>query len=206
MEIRDNLRANLLEFSRKAFNILPPIESPSILDIGCGSGTQSIELAKMSNGHVTSTDIDIPALVFLQRKIKEQGLSDRFSILRVSMVDLHVLEKTYDIIWAEGSIYAIGFDRGLREWKQLLKKPGFLVIHDEDTDIDRKFQMIEKYGYKVIGKIEVSHEEWEERYYKPLLNTLVTKKLDDTDVMQLRKEIDTFKRTKKGSMFFILRN
>lgn len=206
MEIRDTLRMNLLEFSRQAFNMLPPIDSPSILDLGCGSGAQSIELAKMSNGHITAIDIDIPALVLFQRKIKEKGLSDRFSIFRISMVDLHVLEKTYDIIWAEGSIYAVGFENGIRDWKKLLKKPGYLVIHDEDNQIETKLQIIQKYGYEVIGQIEVSHEEWEERYYRPLLKILATKKLSDTEVMKLRKEMDTFKRTKMGSIFFILRN
>jgi len=204
MEIRDSLRANLLEFSQQAFNMLPSIDSPSILDLGCGSGTQSIELAMMSDGHITAVDIDIPSLVLLQRKIKEQGLSNRFSIIRVSMLDIHILQKTYDIIWAEGSIYAVGFERGIRDWKELLKRPGYLVIHDEDDDIETKLQIIHRYGYKVIGQIEVSHEEWEERYYKPLLKILLTRKLDDTEVMKLRKEIDTFKRTKMGSIFFIL--
>ena len=206
MEIRDSLRTNLLEFSRQAFNMLPIIDAPSILDLGCGSGIQSIELAKISNGHITAIDIDIPALVLLQRKIKEQGLSDRFSIIRMSMIDLHVLEKTYDIIWAEGSIYAVGFEKGIRDWKRLLKRPGYLVIHDEDTQVERKLQIIEKYEYKLVGQIEVTHEEWEERYYKPLLKILVTRKLDNTEVMKLRKEIDTFKRTKMGSIFFILKN
>ncbi|MCK4567850.1 MAG: class I SAM-dependent methyltransferase, partial [Candidatus Thorarchaeota archaeon] len=66
-EIRDSLRINLLEFARTAFKILPPMDNPSILDIGCGSGIQTIELAKMCNGHITAIDIDVPALALLQR-------------------------------------------------------------------------------------------------------------------------------------------
>ena len=64
--------------------------------------------------------------------------------------------------------------------------------------------LLEKYGYKVIGQIEVSHEEWENRYYKPLLNDLSTKKISDSEFTKIRKEIDKFKRTKMGSVFFIL--
>ena len=205
-EIRDSLRINLLEFARTAFKILPPMDNPSILDIGCGSGIQTIELAKMCNGHITAIDIDVPALALLQRKIKEQGLSHRFSIMKVSMLNLHGLGKTYDIIWADGSIYAIGFENGIRDWKQLLTKDGFLVVHDENDRVDAKLQIIKKHGYKILGQIEVPHEEWEERYYKPLLSILANKKLPDSEFRKLRKEIDTFKRTKMGSIFFILQN
>jgi len=186
--------------------MLTPKDNASVLDIGCGSGIQTIELAKMCNGHITAIDIDVPALVLLQRRIKEQGLSHRFSIKSVSMLDLHHLGETFDIIWAEGSIYAVGFERGIRDWKQLLNKDGFLVVHDENDRVDAKLQIIKKHGYKILGQIEIPHEEWEERYYKPLLSILATKKLPDSEFRELRKEIDTFKRTKMGSVFFILQN
>ncbi len=205
-EIRDSVRINLLEFARTAFKMLPPMDNPSILDIGCGSGIQTIELAKMCNGHITAIDIDVPALALLQRKIKEQGLSHRFSIMKVSMLNLHGLGKTYDIIWAEGSIYAVGFENGIRDWKQLLTKDGFLVVHDENDRVEAKLQIIKKHGYKILGQIDVQHEEWEERYYKPLLSILANKKLPESEFRELRKEIDTFKRTKMGSIFFILQN
>lgn len=205
-EIRDSVRINLLEFARTAFKMLPPMDNPSILDIGCGSGIQTIELAKMCNGHITAIDIDVPALALLQRKIKEQGLSHRFSIMKVSMLNLHGLGKTYDIIWAEGSIYAVGFENGIRDWKQLLTKDGFLVVHDENDRVEAKLQIIKKHGYKILGQIDVPHEEWEERYYKPLLSILANKKLPESEFRELRKEIDTFKRTKMGSIFFILQN
>ncbi len=186
--------------------MLPPVENPSILDIGCGTGEQSIELAKLCNGHITAIDIDVPSLVQLQRKIKEQNLSDKFSIMKVAMNDLHHLGKTFDIIWAEGSIYAIGFEKGIQEWKKILRKNGFLVIHDENDHIERKEQIIRKYGYKIIGQFEIPHEEWEERYYKPLLEIMSKRKLAESKAMNLRKEIDTFKRTKMGSVFFIMQN
>ena len=122
------------------------------------------------------------------------------------MLDIHHLNETYDIIWAEGSIYAVGFERGIRDWKALLKKDGFLVVHDEDDAVSTKLQLIKKYGYKIIGQIEVSHEEWENKYYKPLLIDLSKKKVSDSEHTKIRKEIDLFKRTKMGSVFFILQH
>ncbi len=206
MTVRDDVRVNLLEFTRNAFKMLPPMDHPSILDIGCGTGVQSIELARLCNGHITAIDIDVPSLVLLQRKIKEQDLSDRFSIMKVAMNDLIHLGKTYDIIWSEGSIYAIGFENGIREWKKILNKNGFLVVHDENDHLETKEQIIKRYGYKIIGQFEVPHEEWEERYYKPLLEIMSKRKISESENMALRKEIDTFKRTKMGSVFFILQN
>jgi len=204
LTIRDDIRANLLEFTRNAFKMLPPLENPSILDIGCGTGVQSIELARLCNGHITAVDIDMPSLVLLQRKIKAQGLSDRFSIMKAAMNELQYLRKTFDIIWSEGAIYAIGFENGIRDWKKLLNKGGFLVVHDENDHLATKEQIIKKQGYKKIGQFEVPHEEWEERYYKPLLEIMSKRKISESDNIALRKEIDTFKRTKMGSVFFIL--
>jgi 2-polyprenyl-3-methyl-5-hydroxy-6-metoxy-1,4-benzoquinol methylase len=35
---RDSLRTNLNEYTRKAFQLIPRMEKPRILDVGCGSG------------------------------------------------------------------------------------------------------------------------------------------------------------------------
>jgi ubiquinone/menaquinone biosynthesis C-methylase UbiE len=205
-EIRDRLRINLLEFTRNAFKMLPPMDNPSILDIGCGSGVQTIELAKMCNGHITAIDIDIPALVTLRKRTKDLGLSHRISVKQASMLDLKRVRETYDIIWAEGSIFVVGFENGIRDWKRLLTKDGFLVVHDEDARIEAKIQIIAKYAYTLVGQINIPHEVWEERYYKPLLSALSKKKLAVSEESNLRKEIDTFKRSRMGSVFFILRS
>ena len=45
------------KFTRQAFNTLTKLqEPPLILDIGCGCGVQTIELAKLSNGRIISLD------------------------------------------------------------------------------------------------------------------------------------------------------
>jgi methylase of polypeptide subunit release factors len=186
--------------------MLPSMDKPSILDIGCGSGIQTIELAKMCNGHITAIDIDIPALVSLKKRVKDLGLSHRISVKQASMHDLNRVKEIYDIVWAEGSIFVVGFEKGIRDWKKLLKKGGFLVIHDEDTRIEQKLQIIKKHEYQLRGQIKIPHEEWEVRYYKPLLSFLSKKKLAPAEDNKLRKEIDSFKRTRMGSVFFIMHN
>ena len=58
----EKMREVFLKYTRKAFEMLPKMENPCILDIGCGSGTPSIELAKLSDGEITGIDIDQAAL------------------------------------------------------------------------------------------------------------------------------------------------
>ncbi len=41
-----------------------------------------------------------------------------------SMDDLPFKEEELDLIWSEGAIYNIGFEKGLREWRKYLKKMG----------------------------------------------------------------------------------
>lgn len=204
LSMRDTLRHNLLEFTRTAFRVLPPIKNPSILDIGCGYGAQTIELAKMCNGYITAIDIDVKALEALRRKTEELGFSNRISIIELSMLDLNSFKETYDIIWAEGSIFVVGFERGICDWKQLISKNGFLVIHDQDNEVKTKLELIEKYEYEKLGQIDISHDEWWKRYYEPLVNLLEQEKLDGVSKRALQREIDTFKKSRMGSVFFIL--
>lgn len=51
------------------------------------------------------------------------GLGDRVTALVGSMDELAFGDEELDLIWAEGSIYNIGFERGLTEWRRFLK-PG----------------------------------------------------------------------------------
>ena len=77
LEEIEQARAIFLKYTRKAFFKLSRQKKPRILDIGCGSGIPTIELAKLSNGEVTGIDIDQSSLDELKRKISEEALSNR---------------------------------------------------------------------------------------------------------------------------------
>ena len=59
---KDLVREHLNKYTRKAFQVLPKINNPTILDIGCGSGIPTLELARLSHGEILGIDIDQPAL------------------------------------------------------------------------------------------------------------------------------------------------
>lgn len=71
---RDHLRERLLKYTRKAFQLLPELDKPRILDVGCGSGVPTIALAKLGKGEVVGLDMDQTLLDELNRKIEREGL------------------------------------------------------------------------------------------------------------------------------------
>jgi len=165
---KDRLRVNLVKHTRKAFELLPKYNNPRILDVGCGAGIPTMELAKLSGGHITGIDIDRSSLERFRKKVKETGLMNRIEILEKSMSNLDFPDESFDIIWAEGSISAIGFEEGLKQWRRFLKLHGFLVIHDDISDIKKKLKLISNYNYRLISRFKISHKEWWLKYYAPL--------------------------------------
>src|SRR3972149_7984901 len=164
----DIFRKNLNKYSRKAFNIIPKINKPDILDIGCGSGVCIIELARLTDGKIVAIDIDEVQLEKLSAKLKELFLEDRVKVLNCSMFNMDFPNESFDIIWAEGSIYAIGFNNGLKNWMRFLKPNGYLVVHDEKERVSKKIKDIAKNEYQLINHFILSKKIWWNEYYKPI--------------------------------------
>ena len=70
---KDKIRKRLLKYTRKAFRMLPQMDRPRILDIGCGSGIPTLELARLSQGEVIGIDIDQPALDKFDIRTRQAG-------------------------------------------------------------------------------------------------------------------------------------
>ena len=208
------VRRRLLKYTRKAFQLLPQTDKPRILDIGCGSGVPTMELARLSNGQVTGLDINQPPLDRLARKIKKARISDRVKTLKCSILDMEFPDESFDIIWAEGSIHVIGFERGLREWKRFLKPNGFLAIHDEKGNMPEKIAQISSCGYELLDYFTLDKEIWWTEYFAPLeklIDDAQIKYADDpkalAEVDNSQWEIDMFKKNPElnSSAFFVMK-
>ena len=211
---KDQLREGLSKYTRKAFHMLPELDKPRILDIGCGSGVPTMELARLSNGEIIGLDINQHLLDKLGEKIKRAGLSDRVKTVKCSMFDMDFPDESLDIIWAEGSISAIGFKKGLKEWRRFLKPDGFFVIHDEVANITEKREHIASCGYELLEYFTLHEDTWWIEYYAPLekrVNDIRTKHADDPEALVAldddQREIDMFKGNPKryGSVFFVMK-
>jgi len=58
------------KYTRKAFRMLPELDKPRILDVGCGPGGPTLELARLSQGKVIGLETQQPFLDRLTRKIE----------------------------------------------------------------------------------------------------------------------------------------
>ena len=214
--------------------MLPPMDRPRVLDVGCGPGGPTLELARLIRGEIVGLDIHQPSLDRLMRKIEKAGLSDRVKAVNCSLFEMDFPDKSFDIIWAEGSIYIIGFERGLKEWRRFLKAKGFLVVHDmtwlcpdppkEIYDywkerypgirtVEENLKLIPCFGYDLIGHFTLPEDAWWIEYYGPLekrIRGLRMKYVDDSKALGVlekeQREIDMFKKyhTWYGSAFFVM--
>ena len=216
--------------------MLPGMEKPRILDIGCGPGGPTMELARLSNGHVIGLDTHQPYLDRFKKKIEEAGSSDRVEAVKGSMFEMNFPEESFDIIWAEGAIYIIGFEKGLREWRHLLKPHGFLVVHEMTwlqpnppleineywkkvypgiKTIQENLDLISECGYTLIGHFPLPEDAWWVEYYSPLeerIKKLRKKYSNDPDALKVidaeQEEIDLYRKYSAwyGSVFYIMQN
>ena len=115
--------------TRHAFDFIPKLSNqPLILDIGCGPGVQTIELAKLSKGKIIAIDNHQAFLDKLMKKVRDEGLEENIILRNISMLDMDFDVDTFDIIWSEGALYIMGFQNGLSRCHQLLKNNGYLAV------------------------------------------------------------------------------
>jgi len=210
---KDRIRKRLLKYTRKAFRMLPQLDKPRILDIGCGSGVPTVELARLSDGEIVGLDIDQGMLDVLRENIEKAGLSDRVKIINRSLLDMEFQDESFDVIWAEGSIHVIGFKKGLQEWKRFLKPGGFMVVHDERGDVGEKLEQVSACGYGLLGCFELDEKTWWAEYFVPLEKLVVetgAKYPDDPGILEAlqdaRRDIDMFKKApeRNSSVCFVM--
>ena len=160
-----------------------------IADIGCGTGASSLVLAEMLNARVTSVDFLQEFLNDLDRIALEAELDDKIETCCASMDDLPFKEEQFDVLWSEGAIYNIGFEKGVQQWRSFLRPGGVLVASEitwttaerpkelEDywnaayPEIDtasNKIKILEREGYQLLGYFILPEHCWIDNYYGPL--------------------------------------
>lgn len=211
---KDRIRKRLLKYTRKAFRMLPKLDKPRILDIGCGSGVPTMELARLCNGKITALDIDQDMLDVLIGKVEKAGLSNRIEVVNRSLFDMQLPDGSFDVIWAEGSINIIGFKKGLLEWKRLLKSGGFMVVHDEKGDVKEKLEQISSCGYELLDYFELDEKVWWAEYFVPLEKLIYEARLKYADapgiveaLQDSEGEIDMFLKApeRNSSVCFVMK-
>lgn len=201
--------------TRCAFSMLGPLpERPLVLDIGCGTGAQTMELARLTNGHIVGLDVFDWALDALSRKVVDAALVGRVHVTQQSMTEMDFRDGTFDLVWAEGALYIMGFEKALAVCRRLLKPGGFLAatevcwLRDDPPEELRRFwqvqypdirtvednaQTVADSGYDLLGHFTLPCRAWWDDYYTPMkkrLKDLRLKYADSPDALAMFDECD----------------
>ncbi len=223
------------EATRKAFSLVPPLPNDAkILDVGCGSGTQTRVLATLTDRPITAVDNHQPFLDSIAKWAEEHGESGRIKTVCASMDALPFEMGQFNLIWSEGAIFIIGFEQGLAAWKPLLKKGGYLVVSDaawfEPNPPEELMQWWKAEGYtpateeelagrvknaglRLVATYRLPEEGWWENYYVPMLARIAELRKTHGSVPEnaaildsLEAEAETYRKFKRyyGYTFFVM--
>ena len=177
------------EVTIKALSFIDKLKPESrIADLGCGTGGQTMVLAQNAPGHITGIDLFPRFIDIFNSSAAKFNLQERVKGVVGSMDNLSFQDEELDLIWSEGAIYNIGFERGLQEWKKFLKTGGYIAvteacwfteerpaeIHDFWMDaypgidtIPNKVDQMQKAGYIPVAAFMLPENCWTEHFYDP---------------------------------------
>jgi ubiquinone/menaquinone biosynthesis C-methylase UbiE len=151
--------------------LLPAPQFHLIVDAGCGTGRQTMALAKELGTPVHAVDSYEPFLFDLMRRAKEAGIEHLIQTHCMDIKDIPVVFQQIDLLWSEGAAYNIGFSNALTIWASVIKKGGFAVVNelswlrDEVPDAVRNFFLS---GYPDMQSIQQNLAVVEDSEYKVL--------------------------------------
>ena len=120
----------------------------SIIDLGCGDGTLTIEMAKFAS-HVIGVDNNPEMLASAGQRIERLGLKN-VSLLAENVNKLSVSDKSLDIVFFSQSLHHLDDpESGFKEAARVLRPGGQVLVmelakHTEDW-------VLEKLGHKWQG-------------------------------------------------------
>jgi len=224
--------------TKKMFSLITDLpKNPKILDIGCGTGMQTRDIARLCpDARITATDVHQPFLDELMREAKKAGVDDRIKTLNTSMTDLPFPAGSFDLIWAEGSIFIMGVEQGLRSWKKFLAPQGLLAftetvwfsptpseeplafwnaIYPDLKTPELLKSLAEQIGYASLADFPLPPSAWWDDYYIPMRARLPDLKAQYRDNPEaepilrfMNQEIMVYEKYSHeyGYQFFLFRN
>jgi SAM-dependent methyltransferase len=222
--------------TRKAFSFMRDLPlKPLILDIGCGPGMQTIELAKLSQGSILALDNYQPFLDHLMKTAEKEHVSRHIIPKLMSMHEMDFEKEMFEIIWSEGALYFLGFANGLKECYRLLKPNGYLAVtepvyfkdnppqpvidfwadeYPDISDVQANINLIEHSGFALLSHFALPESSWVDEFYVPMekrIKILKEKYVGNKRALDVfesaSEEIEVFKKYSEyfGYEFFVMR-
>jgi SAM-dependent methyltransferase len=222
--------------TRMAFSMVEGLpRAPRILDVGCGPGMQTLELARLSDdASITAVDVHRPFLDELNRRARAAGVANRITAVQASMFDLPFAPGDFDLIWCEGAAYFMGVGQALTAWRPLLADNGHIALtelcwikadppaevveawaeYPDMGTVEQAGAIIAASGYDLVGRFTLPEASWWDDYYTPMQARLAGldakyagASIDRTALDQARRELDLRRRHGEyyGYVFFVAR-
>jgi ubiquinone/menaquinone biosynthesis C-methylase UbiE len=143
------------EMTIKALSFLDNLNKFSrVVDFGCGTGGQTMVLAQNITGNITGLDI-FPAFIdIFNDNAKKLNFKERVNGIVGSMENLPFQKEEFDLIWSEGAIDNIGFEKGINYWNGFLKKNGYIAVTTASWFTNERPVEIEKFWADAGCKID----------------------------------------------------
>ena len=212
--------------------LLPKQQFRVVVDAGCGTGRQTLALAKELGTVVHAVDSSEPFLKDLVRRAREANVEQLVQGHCMDMKDIPQIFQGIDLLWSEGAAYNIGFPNALASWASAMAPHGFAVISElswlkaQAPDAAREFfrsgypdmqsvqhnlAVAERAGYKVLTTYTLPRQAWVDDYYD-ILAPRAKALLDHPDpsvrdfAAETVREIETFQCSDDsyGYVFFVL--
>jgi SAM-dependent methyltransferase len=201
----EELRGKFKQFTRRAFHLLPKMDKFRVLDIGCGSGAPTLEIAGLSNAEIIGIDVDQNALDKLSTKLEKTGFSSKIRIMNCSLYDVDFPDDHFDVLWEEGVIHILDLKKSLKMCNKILKPNGFFVSLESIKWYEDKFNTFSEFGFKLVDQFLLPEEYWWTDYYIPLekrLKELREKYNNPADLKKLERYDNEVKMVKKNPKEF----
>ena len=159
VELAQSLDNRIRRWLQDPSKIVAPYvkEGMTVLDIGCGPGFFSVEMAKLvgKNGKVISADLQEGMLRKLGDKVKGTALEERIKLVKCERDNINVSEKV-DFVLAFYMVHEVPDKNSLfKQLKMILNEHGqFLLVEPKLFHVNKKefastTKAAENNGFKV---------------------------------------------------------
>ncbi len=213
--------------------LLPRQDFRLIVDAGCGSGRQTLAIARALGTPVHAVDTHQPFLDDLERRAEVRQVRELVRTHCMDMKDIPAAFPGMDLLWSEGAAYNIGFANALSVWAPAILPGGFVVVSElswldreaapvavrdffragypDMRAVQQNAELVTRAGFKLLGTHTLPREAWVEGYYD-VLGPRAKALLDhpSPSVRELAaetiKEIEVFEQAgdSYGYVFFLL--
>ena len=213
-------------------HLLPKKQFGVVVDVGCGTGRQTMVLAEELGVLIHAIDSYEPFLNDLAQRAKGAGIEHLVETHCMDMKDIPSVFPNIDLLWSEGAAYNIGFAKALTTWATVIVPGGFAAVSElswlgekapssvreffqsgypEMQSVQQNLTVAESTGYKILTTYTLPNDTWIEGYYD-ILESRAKALLNHPDqsvrefAAETVKEIQVFGQSEDsyGYVFYVL--